>query len=70
MAKEKKETVGVVVPQDVEDNTIRYSKEQILASDRFAKRRDILSVLLKDGKEYNAKEVTAIMDGWFKKGVQ
>lgn len=47
-----------------------YSKEQILASAKFAGRRDILDVLLEDGKEYTITEVNSVMDGWMKKGVK
>jgi len=48
----------------------RYTREQILASARFASRADILGVLLTDGKEYTIAEVNSIMDGWMKKGVK
>lgn len=48
----------------------KYSKEQILASAKFAGRRDILDVLLADGKEYTIAEVNSVMNGWMKKGVK
>lgn len=48
----------------------RYTREQILASARFAGRADILGVLLTSEKEYTIAEVNSIMDGWMKKGVE
>lgn len=48
----------------------KYSKEQILASAKFANRHDILNTLLTDGKEYTIAEVNSVMDSWLKKGVK
>lgn len=45
----------------------RFTKEQILSSNKYARRRDLLDAVLEDGKLYSAKEVdTAITD--FMKG--
>lgn len=45
----------------------RFTKEQILSSSKYARRRDLLDAVLEGGKLYTAKEVdTAITD--FMKG--
>lgn len=41
-----------------------YSKKSILASDRYANRRDALGVILDDGKEYSAAEVDDLLDNF------
>ncbi len=35
----------------------RFSKEQILQAAKYAKRRDLLTAILEDTKEYTAAEV-------------
>lgn len=45
----------------------RFTKEQILSSSKYARRRDLLDAVLENGKLYTTKEVdTAITD--FMKG--
>lgn len=44
----------------------KYTKAQILASERYANRRDILAVILKDDKEYSFDEITALLDKFMK----
>lgn len=44
-----------------------FSKEQILASDRYANRRDLVDALLEADKQYTKKEVDEIING-YKKG--
>lgn len=70
MAKGQKETVETAEVQAVDTEKSKYSKEQILASARFANRHDILNALLTDGKEYTIAEVNDVMDSWLKKGVK
>ena len=69
MAKGQKETSETAEVQPVKTES-KYSKEQILASARYANRHDILNALLIDGKEYTIAEVDKVMDGWLKKGVK
>ena len=47
----------------------RFSKEQILASDRFSNRRDALSVCLED-KKYTINEVEKTLDKFMKEKVR
>lgn len=43
-----------------------FSKVSILSSNRFADKRDLLSVLLQDNKEYSIKEVNDLIDNYMK----
>ena len=49
-----------------EVKTIKYKKENILRSKRYAKRRDALSFLLEDGKSYSLDEVDKILNTFLK----
>lgn len=48
----------------------RYSKERILLSDSYKKNKDLLKVLLEDGKSYTKQEINKLIDGYLKKGVK
>lgn len=39
----------------------KYTKEQLLASRRFATRRDLLGVLLKDSETYSIAEADSLI---------
>lgn len=45
-----------------------FTKRNILTFKRYAKRRDLLSVLLKDGEEYTIEQVDSLLQDFFKKG--
>ena len=45
-----------------------FTKRNILTFKRYAKRRDLLSVLLKDGEEYTMEQVDSLLQNFFKKG--
>lgn len=71
MAKESKDTVETADAQATK--TVKadlFSKEQILASAKYANRRDLLTVLLEDNKQYSVADVEKVMTDWFKKGVK
>lgn len=73
MAKQTKEaTVDTVKVQNKETAKPGqgFSKEQILASAKYSNRRDLLTVLLEDGKSYTTEQVEQVMNDWFKKGVK
>lgn len=74
MAKQSKDTVGTADAQSMEavkaDTAGLFSKEQILASAKFANRRDLLTVLLEDDRQYSIADVEKIMADWFKIGVK
>lgn len=40
----------------ISDDVIRFSKEQLLASQRFANSRDLITALLDDGAKYTIEE--------------
>ncbi len=46
---------------------VRFTKKQLVASDKYAGRRDMLSVLLEDTKTYTSTEVDEIIKK-FEKG--
>lgn len=39
------------------EHPVVFSKEQILKMERYANRKDLLSVILKDGKKYTLEQV-------------
>lgn len=43
-----------------------FSKEQILSAAKFANRRDLLSVVLEDGKTYTVEDVQKEIDKFMK----
>ena len=61
----KIEEVNVNVKVEVQ----KYSKEQILLSQAYANRKDILNVILKD-KEYTTEEVDNLIKEFLKKEVK
>lgn len=46
--------------------TVKYSKESLIRSDRYMKRRDLLGALLKDGERYTLEEVDAKLNNYMK----
>lgn len=43
-----------------------FPKERILTFQRYAKRRDLLSTLLKDGQEYTHDQVQSLIENFMK----
>lgn len=43
-----------------------YTKEQLLASKKYAARRDLLGVLLEDGKSYTEAQVQMVISDFMK----
>lgn len=62
MAKKKEE----VVVEQVAASAPTFTKKKIVASQKYAKRVDILNVLLSDDKSYTLAEVEQILDNAFK----
>lgn len=60
-SKEKKKTAA---------KPVVFSKSKILTLDRFANRRDLLSVLLEDGQNYTLDQVSDLIENFMnpKKG--
>jgi hypothetical protein len=44
----------------------KFSKQQLLGSKRYNERRDLLTALLKDGKEYTHADVETLIDEFMK----
>lgn len=50
----------------VEKTAAKYSKEQLIRSARYMRRRDLLGALLQDDKAYTLEEVDALVDNFMK----
>lgn len=48
----------------------RFSKDQLLAANRFRERRDLLEALLSSEKAYAVEEVEKIVDDFYKRKVR
>lgn len=51
---------------EVNTSRISHTKEQLLRSERYAKRRDLLTALLEDDKQYTLKEVDTAIEKFLK----
>ena len=47
---------------------IKFSKEQLKASERFAAHRDIIAAFLEDGKSYGIAETERIIEDFLHSG--
>jgi hypothetical protein len=47
-------------------NTATFTKEQLLSAKKYFNRKDILGVLLDDGKEYTIEQVDTLVDEFMK----
>lgn len=65
MAATRKNTGGAKTEQN-EQNKQKFSKEQILASARFANRRDLVDALLDEDKSYTMKTVDNLVEKYMK----
>ncbi len=45
---------------------LKFSKEQLLLSERFQERKDIIAALLHDGEQYTIKEAEERMEQYMK----
>ena len=64
MAARKTATTGTVAKS--EQTEPMFSKEQILASDRYANRRDLVDALLDEDKSYTMKTVDNLVEKYMK----
>lgn len=44
----------------------KYTKEQLIGSERYMCRRDLLGAILKDGKSYTLEEVETLLQNYMK----
>ena len=47
-----------------------FTREQVMSSQRYANRRDLVSVLLENGKTYTLTEVDALINKFMKGAVK
>lgn len=64
MAARKTATTGTVANSEQTEPV--FSKEQILASDRYANRRDLVDALLDEDKSYTMKTVDNLIEKYMK----
>ena len=63
MATRKKATTAQEPPITA---PVVFPKERVLTFKRYAKRRDLLSTLLKDGQEYTHDQVQSLIENFMK----
>lgn len=51
---------------ETKETAVKFTKQQILQSNKFADFRDVFNIMLEDGKEYTMQEVQAIGDKFLK----
>ena len=61
----KNETAAAPAPAEAV-----YTREQVMSSQRYANRRDLVSVLLENGKTYTLTEVDALINKFMKGAVK
>ena len=49
--------------------TTAFTKDRLVASEKYVRYRDLLNVLLEDGKEYTDSEAQAAIDGFLHKKI-
>lgn len=62
--KATKEQVGKVL----EEVAVKYTKQQLLQSEKYRYRRDAIEALLKDGEKYTHAQVDNLLDQFYKGG--
>ncbi len=55
-----------IVPENIKIADNKFSKEQLLMSERFRDRRDIADALLDDGMLYTVKDVEQRIENYMK----
>lgn len=66
MATSKKKTPKAEPAPTVAANPVVFSKPKLLTLKRYAKRRDLLSALLKDGETYTLDQVDGLISNFMK----
>lgn len=64
-AKKTAEKVQTVV-EETEQSEPTFRKEQLLTSEKYANRRDLVDALLEYGKKYTMKDVDRLIDDYGK----
>lgn len=48
------------------DSPVTFTKQQLVASKKFAEKKDLLNALLVDDRSYSMAEIEEILDGFLK----
>ena len=51
---------------ETKQKSASFTKEQILASKKYANRRDVLGAILADGKTYTTEQVESLLEKFMK----
>ena len=51
---------------EIKQEVVSYTKEQILASNKYKNRRDAVGVVLADGKSYTLDQVDSLLEKFMK----
>ena len=51
---------------EIKQEVVSYTKEQILASNKYKNRRDAVGVILADGKSYTLDQVDSLLEKFMK----
>ena len=51
-------------------DAVRFTKEQLLQSTRYTGKRDLLTALLEDGRQYSHEETAALLKNYLKGAVK
>jgi len=71
MATRKNQNTEQITEQNIDtENTPKFNKAQILNSNWYSHRRDILTALLEDSKQYSHAEVNHIIKEFLEKEVK
>jgi len=57
----------VEMKKDIEE--VKFSKEQLLSSSQFAKRKDLLCAVLEEGRQYTVREAETEIKKFLKRKV-
>lgn len=52
--------------KEIQQESVKFSKEQILASMKYSNRRDVLVAILDDNKSYTLEQVDSLVDKFMK----
>lgn len=62
----EKMTEAVKKNEEVKKTEDKFTKAQLLSSQRFNRRRDVLSAVLSDGNTYTVKEAQQLIEKYMK----
>lgn len=68
MATKKTKATKEQVEKALEEVAVKYTKQQLLRSEKYRYRRDAIEALLKDDEKYTHAQVNNLLDQFYKGG--